>query len=770
MQILRDGWFVEEFIDVLPPIVIARLRQYSACGSVGGDQAYWLLTDGGHFLGNTLDWLLPHMAARVRNGLLRILATKQDDNGAAFARLTNQLNGLDRWFRIALMKKLFEHAPIGPLASIDFMPGDNDRFEVVDADGALSIVIDKTLEFALSIDGKQEAAFRSGWRATHVVTCFAPLLMIELCSVDGEQATWVVDAWFNRTDGEDFSCPTTIEVLRVKAPPMMRRHWMQILALEEFGQTYSPLPMLKLNPNALSRLLYRVCDLVMPETIDSVLRTLEQPIVLPPVPGRAAELVLPEKHVRHAVRHSLYDAGVLAVRRGQLVWPSPVDGSDASLEAVFVPQEYTIVYQFRDRNGLRFLVASGERDCALIGLYLPLDNQFIGDQEPPNWWFKGHIPADFWVMLYDHCLRHAPIISGRRRNGPIDIVNVFMGPPLLHIGHYVWNDLTGQAALTRDVPDNVPISRIIAGQRGQAEFFGPLDRLFPLLAGKIDRSLPDINAFIVSTYSDNRVPIRFTRTYVDCSLRDLVRTHVLSTPLYKAVQQKRTQYRPGPVIIVGLRLEDRTFVDPPSFYEALLDHLAHHHPGTIVVLDGRNARPGGEPGEFIASIKDTVSTRPPLDAEHELVERLRIYATRHNLSITSTVGLPVEASMAWCYQAVMCVAPWGAGLAKYRWLANLPSVILTSRYNLVYRTDLDIYHSLSWMEDPSEVVFPDIQKVVDHNDKFGLAPPTEHNGRECFVVDMPHVCALVSDMLAKVVGINGRVKADRRGGVRDPTS
>ena len=301
----------------------------------------------------------------------------------------------------------------------------------------------------------------------------------------------------------------------------------------------------------------------------------------------------------------------------------------------------------------------------------------------------------------------------------------------------------------REVPDRLPASLIIAGPQGQNEFCGPLETLFPELAGRVDRSLPDIEAFIAATYGGDRVPIRFTRTYVDRSLRDLVRAAILPTAPFRDAQAEWSRLGAGPVIVAGIRLEDRTFVDPPAFYEALLDHLAARHPGAVLVLDGRNAKPGGAPGEVIASIKDSQAHRSPLDAELELVDRLRAHAAGLDVHVASTVGLPIQASLAWCYLAAMCVAPWGAGLAKYRWLANLPGVILTSRYNLEHRRDLDIYHAPTWMEAPTRLVFPDPDRVVDHPGSFGIAPGAEVIGRECFTVDMEHVLDLVSAMLAE---------------------
>ena len=239
---LHDGWVVEAFVEALPPLVIGRLRRHRPDGGITEERADWLLDADGHFLGNALDQVPPHLFARARHGLLGRLASRADD-AAAHARLLRQLQGLDRRFRIALMRALFAGVPGGPLAALGLAPGDDGRFQVVDADGLLSIVVDGALEFAVTIDGAQQAGFSPGWRASHVVACFAPLLMVELRGDDGRMATWVLDAWFDRVDDDTLARPATIEVLRTVAPPMIRRHWLQVLSLADCEPGYDPPPL-----------------------------------------------------------------------------------------------------------------------------------------------------------------------------------------------------------------------------------------------------------------------------------------------------------------------------------------------------------------------------------------------------------------------------------------------------------------------------------------------------------------------------------------------
>lgn len=415
---------------------------------------------------------------------------------------------------------------------------------------------------------------------------------------------------------------------------------------------------------------------------------------------------------------------------------------------VYPIQEHSILYQFRDPTGLRFLVPTAERDCTALGVFIPSANLVLGDTDMPAQRFHGLVHGSLWHKLLAHCLFWSDIMPGRRRRSDSPIVNVFMGPPLLHIGHYVWNDLSGQLALVQDAPGRLPQSVIHSGGRGQAELFGPLDELFPALDGRVERSLADTDAFVRWVHERGVVPIRFTRAYASRALRDVIRRATERSAAYRDVSDEiARRYRGRPVVIVGIRLDDRTLVDNETFYAGLLDHLGRTRPDAVIVFDGRNSKPGGNADEMIEGMTDHLATTAPAVAEQALVEQLQRRFSATSLSIVSTIGRSTRTSMAWCYHACLCVSPWGAGLAKYRWLANLPSLILTSRFNIEQRRDLDIYQSPRWMEDPAELIYPDPASVTDRIDVIGLSDSVMRVGRECFEVDLARVCDLLDQLL-----------------------
>ena len=751
------GWEIGRVVTVFAPVMLLELVRTAdpAQPSEPPARTYRMLGRRGEMIATTPDQLPDHLTRQMRETVeLAIAAAATSGDKGNLDRFCRQFRTLDRGFRLELMHHLFRNGGTPPMLVLNRrLAGDetdNSRIKLDCSGGFVSVVVDGGLEFPVVLAGKPLDRFIEGWQPVALITNFAPLLLIELRHNSGVRATWVLDERFARIDDAGFGHEKTIARMREAGPALIRRHWLRILALGDDRPDPVLDPLLRLNGGALWRMFLLCRELVCPSIDDLTLDQIIEPLIIPAAAGQSIDLVLPPDAVRHAVSHDLLAAGLAGIRSGRFVWPSPVDGSDAELEAIFAPQEHTIFYQFRDRNGLRFIVLTGDRRCRTVGLLIPSANLAIGSLDRPNSWFRAATGAEIWTILMGQCIGHYDMVLHRRRRGDAEIVQVFMARPLLHLGHYVWNDLPGQLALIEAVPDRLPKSIIIDSAAGQAEFFGPLDALLPACAGKVDRSMRDTSAFVHWVYNTPVVPIRFTGDHVSRSLRDAVRTYTAGTTEFGEIAERVRGRNGGRVIIIGLRLDDRTFIDQDAFYASLLEHLALTSPGALVVFDGRNSKPGGRSGETIAGMKDDLATRPPLEAEQELVDRLVRRFSGSGLEFVSTIGLSMQHSMSWCYHADYCVGVWGAGLAKYRWLANLPSLILTSRFNIEKRPDLDIYHSARWMQDPSIVMYPEPGFVTDHLDKVGLSDSGMRVGRECFEIDAGHVRDRLDQLIAAI--------------------
>jgi hypothetical protein len=100
-----------------------------------------------------------------------------------------------------------------------------------------------------------------------------------------------------------------------------------------------------------------------------------------------------------------------------------------------------------------------------------------------------------------------------------------------------------------------------------------------------------------------------------------------------------------------------------------------------IIVDGHNSKDGEDPrGLGFGSVWDPSGTCRPIALEQDVVAELaRIYRDDESVRIISTIGKPMAESIFWASHAKCFVAPWGAGLSKYKWVCNLPGLVVTSR-------------------------------------------------------------------------------------------
>ena len=287
-------------------------------------------------------------------------------------------------------------------------------------------------------------------------------------------------------------------------------------------------------------------------------------------------------------------------------------------------------------------------------------------------------------------------------------------------------------------PEQLPTTMIIGAAETPVELFGPIEALFPTTRGRIDRSLAIIDEFIRWTYRNDVWPTRITRDHVSAALRQRVMDHLAKAGETAQVRDRLLAQRAGrrraPIVIFGLRVEDRTLVDLPAFCEAFVSFLAERYPGTIVMFDGYNCRPDVQAGPVNLGMVHHLTSQPPDDVEAARVAALTTRFAGEPVTIIATTGQSIAARLAWGRHADAAFAIWGAGLAKIRWLANLPTMVITGHRNLLHRSDLNIYHDAAFMEASAPVVFPDPSRVADVHDHKALASKFIQGGRECFEV------------------------------------
>ena len=132
---------------------------------------------------------------------------------------------------------------------------------------------------------------------------------------------------------------------------------------------------------------------------------------------------------------------------------------------------------------------------------------------------------------------------------------------------------------------------------------------------------------------------------------------------------------------------------------------------------------------------ETIAARSVLDTENEILSAIQArYAGRDDVKIVSTIGATMAVTVFWCNRSCLFITPWGAGLAKYRWLCNRPGLVVGGHRFLKYGEHLTthLYDAREFMEAPTPVVFFSPEDVEDDPDApvlIGLGDPHRVNYR-----------------------------------------
>lgn len=332
--------------------------------------------------------------------------------------------------------------------------------------------------------------------------------------------------------------------------------------------------------------------------------------------------------------------------------------------------------------------------------------------------------AHFSNVFHDLASHAALYYSELRRylmNSDTRIAGMLRPPPSHHIGHQLWNELTGLQTLVDSIPaDELPCVLVPQAHMG-AEIYGSTEDLFHQFSGRVIRlEEGDLSKEI---YSRNLIVVRITSSFVSERLRTKISTHAICNTaddvkqsLYKIKSGKRK------VVLVGLRVENRTIADIKKFGVELIHMVAETARDCVIVLDGHNVRetrlgllPFGSTGEIAGK-------QSPIECEKDIADAMKLAATGVGVEFVSLVGETISHSLYWSINSNMIVSIWGAGLAKYRWVANRPCLVLTSKWNLQNRKDLDLYSSGVYMDSPAPLAYIKDNYVIDRAEAEQLVP------------------------------------------------
>ena len=760
LEALQDGWSVGSIYVGFAPIVLVFLSHRD------GASTRWII-DASNMVHETPLSTSPEPVRLILCSCTRRLLQNVHRYGADALADWNRLPRITRLELLADTRR--DPGPAADsLVEVIGSWGDDagNMLDVCTDDDMLSVLLPNGTEIPILQDARplRHSGFQPGWAATGLYRDFAPFFLLELRHVSGMRASWLLDGSLSLIGDIAGAKGAMLDELCARAMPVVDRYLDCVLALADPWSDPVVVRYLQLNLAVRNIIIGHCGSLVRPRLIPLGLQQMPAMLNASATAGRAGAVLLRRDAVERTVTTDLHRHSIDAILSGLLQWPSPVDGSSAPLRGVFIFDDYVFVYQFTDDSGLDFLVIASDRSCRVIGVVIPAINMMLfDDRDLSTWdhdnWLRGNRGADFWTLLIRHLNHYPHEMATRQRTAQAIPVNVLLAD--VHLCHHLWNDLTGIEALCEAVPATLlPTTMIIGAAEGQAELFGPVDQLFPALLGHVDRSLPNIDSFVRWAYGRNVWPTRITRKHVSAALRHRVVAQLARQEEAVAIRAGAVPPQPGgrdaPVIVFGLRVEDRTLVDLPAFCEAFVAFMVERYPGSVIIFDGHNSGPGRPPGSVIHGMAYALAREPPEQVEARLVALLSRRFAADPVTIVDNIGQSIAASLAWCEQADAAMALWGAGLTKLRWLANLPTFMLTTRSNITSRYDRQIYHDAAYMEAPTPAIYADPELITDMPRHVSLATGHIQSGRECFTADIDALLSQFDAFLTEVRRTSGR--------------
>ncbi len=636
------------------------------------------------------------------------------------------------------------------------------RDPVLEQDGILQLRIGGRIQPIL-VGGVPISGFLPGWRARALYTGFAPLFLLELEHEGGGRATWFLNHRMERAG----DC---LDQLSSDLRMLLRHNCLLVLGrlvdavLNRCDPVLDPAAaaFLEVCPHTRHQIAVWCLDALIPGSSLYLAADLQPHSLL--FRGHGGSLTAIDRDWLLEGLRVDWQARIAGfLRSGRMEWPSPVDGTMLQAQGGLFVDDFHFAYRFADhRHDLVFFVLVGDHHSVLAGLWFPSMGLVVSpDQERRGLahTMLRHLP--WWVL--SHVLVHARVLFPALRRGACGFASV-MRLQGLHIGHQLWNELSGMQRALDAHPDALP-DWIVPDAEGGTELFGPVDELFPELAGRVVRNLRTVEQVIDHAYRSDLFLLRVTSDVVTTALRRRIQALALRSEAGRqaGAAARRLVRRSAPVVLVGLRVENRTMVEMKPFLDGLVRSIASRHPGAVIVFDGHNASVGAGPGggRTIRSHGEREGGPRPTEVERELVAAVRDDARCLDVTIADTIGQPVASSIGWCLAADCFVSVWGASLAKYRWACNRPGFVITSRANLQGRPDLHIYDSPRYVEDPSPMIFVAAEAVEDDPAASLLVPMPGQPLYFNLHLDAEQVVPAIGRMLAETV-------AKRRPVVRGP--
>ncbi len=574
----------------------------------------------------------------------------------------------------------------------------------------------------IRLGGAPVREFLPGWVPLFVYSAFPGLHLLELQRESRQRATWFLDDRLERLGDAVKDLPPHHQARLIEAAGALRADlWVQLMLAARPTLSPATRAFFHLNEPIREQILAALqqANPAEPTVID--LAAHAEPTFS--CSWNGGEAVLRREHLEALFAAPIKDRFIEACATGRLTWPSPVDGAPMRLLGGLFLDDFRFAYRMLDEaSGLVVVLMVGEHLKRTLSLVLPqagivlVRSPASAHASAANF---GQQPA---VFLERHIWRHALSLERYFQSDRYGFASFVRGRPGVHLGHLLWNELSPIGDVVRALPAaNLPLFMVPNAPQG-VEAYGQLDALFPEILGRVKRFEGGIPSLIAEAYAQKLCVTQFTDIHVSSDLRRRIvdvanasRSGLAAHVMADAISEGRL-----PIIVIGLRVENRTIMDLGGFLIGLIERMVQQVGPAVFVIDGHNRRLEFDPDSTFESHAEVAASRRPVDVERDIAARLQAHFAGTVVRIVSTIGATVQTTIAWSSRSRMFFAIWGAGLAKYRWVANLPGFVLSSAWNLRQRGDLHIYDSEQFMDTPTAVTFADPATVTDRPDHVPL--------------------------------------------------
>jgi hypothetical protein len=340
---------------------------------------------------------------------------------------------------------------------------------------------------------------------------------------------------------------------------------------------------------------------------------------------------------------------------------SPISG-----EVVFTRHMLAIdCFLFRDVRDDLFICAQwGETaTCLSDTVWIVPDRNLI--IASPLGQFSEESIRKFTQSLYERIIRQDNLLVEylSRQNVEICVTQ----PAIPHIGHYIWNGISGWSSLFRYCPVSKLPERF--GSYGNISMPADVEDLYPESVKHGDEKVSFRDEEDAHNYCAKHASMVLT-IKDEFVTQDLAsRAHSWARRAVSSDFSARVKaFRAGcfPMVLATIRLDNRYWLEQKEGLISLFTALSSDFEDLGVVLDGINC--------------DVTQgwTHQHMSLNDEAALSRAISAGCKDLPVFDSVGCTVAESLVLAETADCFVAPVGAGMAKYRWLANLPGIAFSN--------------------------------------------------------------------------------------------